>query len=146
MDQVKFVENSLQKIWSDIVCLGRLSSTNFTWSILEYFDPNDVISLPDRKKIKRTWRSLPTSLKNNLDRYKRLIDRFHKIVITGTTSRFSKTRLFAFWHEFPMQHNFSNFNVYLPVFRRNFLNALLIHGKLVTMMTLGFSFFGHLSG
>ena len=23
MDQVKFVEDSLQKIWSDIVCLGR---------------------------------------------------------------------------------------------------------------------------
>ena len=55
MDQVKFVEDSLQKIWSDIVCLGRLSSTNFTWSILEYLDPNDVISLPDRKK---NWKDM----------------------------------------------------------------------------------------
>ena len=33
MDQVKFVEDSLQKFL-------RLSSTYFTWSILEYFDPS----------------------------------------------------------------------------------------------------------
>ena len=48
LDQVKFVE-----IWNDMVCLGRpyqadhitskmlrLSSTNFTWSVLVYFAPN----------------------------------------------------------------------------------------------------------
>ena len=44
-DQVKFVEDSLQKNWSDMVCLDhitsnlRLSSTNFTWSFFEYIDP-----------------------------------------------------------------------------------------------------------
>ena len=37
MDQVKFVKDSLQKIWKDMVCLNRFSSTNFTLSILEYF-------------------------------------------------------------------------------------------------------------
>ena len=46
MDQVKFVEDSLYKISKDIVCFKqtipfqisqRLSSTNFTWFILEYF-------------------------------------------------------------------------------------------------------------
>ena len=38
MDQVTFVEDSLLKIWSDMVCL-KLSSTNFTYSILEYLVP-----------------------------------------------------------------------------------------------------------
>ena len=37
MDQVKFLKDSLQKIWKDMVCLNRFSSTNFTLSILEYF-------------------------------------------------------------------------------------------------------------
>ena len=47
-ERLKSVEDSLQKIWSEMVCLSRpyhlkiflrLSSTNFTWSILEYFFP-----------------------------------------------------------------------------------------------------------
>ena len=50
MDLVKFVEDRLQILWSDMVCLvdhittislqifQRLYSTNFTWLILEYLD------------------------------------------------------------------------------------------------------------
>ena len=34
LSEVKFVEDSLQKIWS--------ASTNFTWSILENLDPNET--------------------------------------------------------------------------------------------------------
>ena len=37
MDQVKFVDDSLLKAWSDMVCLS--SSTNFIWPILKYFLP-----------------------------------------------------------------------------------------------------------
>ena len=49
VDQVTFVEGSLWKIWRGMVCFNqtiplqifqRLSSTNFTWSIPEYFVPN----------------------------------------------------------------------------------------------------------
>ena len=39
MGQVKFVEGSL---WSDMVCL---SSTSFTWYILEYFAPYNEVKL-----------------------------------------------------------------------------------------------------
>ena len=50
MDQLEFVEDSLQKIWIDVVYLSRpadhITSNflkavihNFTWSILEYFVP-----------------------------------------------------------------------------------------------------------
>ena len=39
MDQVKFVEDSLQKFWRGMVCvkLRIFKGTNVTWSILEYF-------------------------------------------------------------------------------------------------------------
>ena len=51
IDQVKYVEDSREKILSDMICLGRpyhlkflrLSSTNFTWSFREYLDPYTVI-------------------------------------------------------------------------------------------------------
>ena len=42
MDQVKFVEDSLSKIWSDMACLSRPYHFRFfkgSWSILEYFIP-----------------------------------------------------------------------------------------------------------
>ena len=53
MDQVKFVEDSLFKIWSDMVCLSRPyhfkffkdSFTSFTWYILEYLDPYIIVAL-----------------------------------------------------------------------------------------------------
>ena len=54
MDQLKFAKDSLQKVWSDMVCLRqtislqifqRLSSANFNWSILKYFVPFPVIIL-----------------------------------------------------------------------------------------------------
>ena len=40
-DQIKFVKDSLWKIWRDMVCLRllRLSSTDFIWSVLECLDP-----------------------------------------------------------------------------------------------------------
>ena len=49
MDQVKIVEDSLLKNLSDMACSNRpysvknlrLSSTNFTWPILEYFVSNN---------------------------------------------------------------------------------------------------------
>ena len=40
------MEDSLWKNWRDMVCLSRLSSANFTWSILKYF-------LPFRSKAKK---------------------------------------------------------------------------------------------
>ena len=53
MNQVRFVEDSLYKIWRGMVCIKhtiplqifkRLSSTNFVWSIvLEYFFPFDLM-------------------------------------------------------------------------------------------------------
>ena len=50
MDQLKFVEDSLQKfegVWSaksTLQIFQRLSSTNFICSILEYFVPFDTAS------------------------------------------------------------------------------------------------------
>ena len=57
MELVKFVEDSLWKIWSDIICLGRPYSfkffkgyTNFAWSILEYLDP-DIVQVEQQHDI-----------------------------------------------------------------------------------------------
>ena len=51
MDQVEFVEDSFEifeVIWSALTIslqiFYRLSSTNFTWSILEYLDPHEFLS------------------------------------------------------------------------------------------------------
>ena len=48
MEQIKFMDDSLWKIWRVLLAdhtpsnVWRLSSTNFTWSILEYFVPNKL--------------------------------------------------------------------------------------------------------
>ena len=44
MDQVKSVEDNFLKTWKSMVWF-RLSSTNFTWSILEYFVPYVLLAL-----------------------------------------------------------------------------------------------------
>ena len=52
----KICGRQLLKIWSDMVCLSKskLSPTNFTWSILEYLDPNAT----------QSWNGLTTDLRN----------------------------------------------------------------------------------
>ena len=68
MNQVRFVEDRLYKIWRGMVCIKhtiplqifkRLSSTNFVWSIvLEYFFPFDLM-------MKRTVRLIINKMDNS---------------------------------------------------------------------------------
>ena len=47
-----------------MVCL-RLSPTNFTWSILEYFVPNDYFKIPFIYHVVRGWDKLSTEIHNS---------------------------------------------------------------------------------
>ena len=48
MDQIKSAEDKIQKNWKDMVFqFQKLSSTNFTWLILEYFVSNILWSAED---------------------------------------------------------------------------------------------------